>query len=1276
MRHLHKGGFYALILLSLCIPIKPLNESLATCPQTNCFTENPAPCALTSKPNGLKNLLEKLLPLATKDDAVSEAKTLNAHLINGHKRVPTLLIENAILELENILESHHLAIPDDEEVRQIASQLATCKELIKRAPRPPLVPGGSTGSVGGPNPSAGSTSGFELPADVNIVRDLHVGNNAGIDNDLTVGGDAIIDGILTILGGTQYGGDIILQPIAPDTSIAIRFNSNTGTEIARIYTPSTSTNGLVISTDGGVTENLCVQADGSTTVKDSSLTVENPSSSALINLNTTTPTLSEWQLISGAGGTDNLQLTEPGVGPRIQIDALPGKTTITNDLIITKNLFAGSTGNGGLTVSSTTAAGNTNLRIEGSLFAGITTGGLHVGNSPDTPSAKSLLVDGTTTAEGSAFVQGGVHVGGTSDPGAGNLLVDGTTTTPQTILTVNGVDVTATPGTDTLNLGTTNADLINLGHTGVTITLAGSTNFTDPLATLNSTGAALSAHDAGIQLKEGGVITGYLQTSPDRLKWLIKPPSAGAGIITVAPTTVDLVIDQGLTLADSPTFANLTLTNNGLINFRESLPGTNAVRLRAAPSLPLDYTLTFPADDGNLNQILSTDGTGTLSWVNFGSSVNAFVNGGNAFSAPAIIGTTDPKALAIITDSTTRIQIANTAGSGVVTATPAVSLASSLDLATSTVVNKGGNLFIHSNGDVSNTFAGYQAGNAIIGGSNDTGLGSQALFTTDSSLNTAIGYHTLRAATAPLSNEGTAIGSTALSSCTTGYSNSAAGFAALSSVTANSLNSAIGHNALSNATGTGNCAMGKSSLSAPTSSGDNNVALGSGAGNALTSGSNNILLGKNAGSALTAEFNVLCIGTPGIAATSNATYIRNIRNTIISAPAKAVGITSDNQLGTDFVTPLDATTLRIGGDATFNNPIRTQYHRTSYVYATSPGSYPASYFGFFYTNGDANSIGPTNLDRLNFSFNFRDTTPSGGPYSYYMTNPVLYGSSQITLGHYSGGGVGLDGGAIVIGTNVIGGTPLSRFEIYPDGTINLASTNIITSSNQRYIHSTSGLNFYAGKLAGASATSAGTNNTGVGYQALSSPSISTAFSNTCVGYNAGSQIAGPSNSNVCIGANAGSSITNSGANSIFIGSGCLGANGDFGIIRLGNPTNTTCELFRFSVNDLVLAGSKWPAGTTRVSHVVIVPGGAYAGTSDILSVSRVSGRPLGAWRIAFVPLSARAYVVATDEQAEPTILSEWIVTADTTNNATSVYTFDNVGVLQDRNVHVLIMGIN
>jgi hypothetical protein len=84
--------------------------------------------------------------------------------------------------------------------------------------------------------------------------------------------------------------------------------------------------------------------------------------------------------------------------------------------------------NGGLHVGGDSDPGDNNLEVDGTLLVtGLTktAGGVHIGGTSD-PGADNLEVDGTLLVTGLTKTAGGVHVGGTSDPGTDNLMVDGT----------------------------------------------------------------------------------------------------------------------------------------------------------------------------------------------------------------------------------------------------------------------------------------------------------------------------------------------------------------------------------------------------------------------------------------------------------------------------------------------------------------------------------------------------------------------------------------------------------------------------------------------------------------------------------------------------------------------------------------------------------------------------------------------------------------------------------------------------------------------------------
>jgi hypothetical protein len=142
-----------------------------------------------------------------------------------------------------------------------------------------------------------------------------------------------------------------------------------------------------------------------------------------------------------------------------------------------------------------------------------------------------------------------------------------------------------------------------------------------------------------------------------------------------------------------------------------------------------------------------------------------------------------------------------------------------------------------------NTAGGTQALDAAPAsfGSFSTAFGYQALFAnTTGGDNTATGAGALRSNTTSSFN--TATGAFALYHNTTGYANTITGYNALSTNTTGGYNTATGVHALrSNVIGSWNTALGH--LALENSTGGRNIAVGQGAGAALTSGNKNIYLG-------------------------------------------------------------------------------------------------------------------------------------------------------------------------------------------------------------------------------------------------------------------------------------------------------------------------------------------------------------------------------------------------------------------------------------------------
>jgi len=105
--------------------------------------------------------------------------------------------------------------------------------------------------------------------------------------------------------------------------------------------------------------------------------------------------------------------------------------------------------------------------------------------------------------------------------------------------------------------------------------------------------------------------------SANTVNWLDSTVSI-TGLSTTATGTV-------LTLSDSASTStvNLIIDNQKEIRFRETTAnGTNYVALKAPASLSADLTFTLPTADGTNGQVLSTNGSGVLSFITPASGIS------------------------------------------------------------------------------------------------------------------------------------------------------------------------------------------------------------------------------------------------------------------------------------------------------------------------------------------------------------------------------------------------------------------------------------------------------------------------------------------------------------------------------------------------------------------------------------------------------------------------------------------------------------------------------
>jgi hypothetical protein len=338
--------------------------------------------------------------------------------------------------------------------------------------------------------------------------------------------------------------------------------------------------------------------------------------------------------------------------------------------------------------------------------------------------------------------------------------------------------------------------------------------------------------------------------------------------------------------------------------------GANYVGFEA-PALTANQIWVLPIADGSANQVLKTNGSGTLDW--------ATVSGG----ASALDGLSDAKLAGA--DFTGGLSIGHNMTAATLNAAQYNTAigATALDALTSGDYNVAVGydaLSAISTGN-KNTAVGYAAGS--LGSSHNhynASLGYEAGQNTGNS-NVAVGYF----AGKWMGAANVAVGFNALTSGG-GGSSVGVGYAALSNNQGSS-NIAIGYNSLTtNSTGTRNNAIGTSSGKLVTdgvdnnifgyramyvmTSGDRNISIGNDSSYALSDGNDNLVIGYQAGYEITTGDNNLVIGNNAGRSTANGglgeiTTADNIislgNNTHTSSVIKVDWtVTSDKRDKTDF----------------------------------------------------------------------------------------------------------------------------------------------------------------------------------------------------------------------------------------------------------------------------------------------------------------------------------------------------------------------------------------
>jgi len=227
-------------------------------------------------------------------------------------------------------------------------------------------------------------------------------------------------------------------------------------------------------------------------------------------------------------------------------------------------------------------------------------------------------------------ITGGTITGNLEIGTAGNLSFEGAT--------ANGFETTIAvvdPTADrTITLPNISGTIITTGDTG-TVT-----------STMLLDGTIVNADIDASAAIEGSKIVAATTSVTGTVR-LSDSTSTTSSVLAATPTAVKAAYD--LAIAAFPS-AGGTLTGNVVLDnqvdarFREATAnGTNYVGFQAPASIPADVLWTLPTTDGTSAQVLSTNGSGTLSWATVGSG-DVTLSGAQTLTNktltdPAIIGT-------------------------------------------------------------------------------------------------------------------------------------------------------------------------------------------------------------------------------------------------------------------------------------------------------------------------------------------------------------------------------------------------------------------------------------------------------------------------------------------------------------------------------------------------------------------------------------------------------------------------------------------------------------
>ena len=463
--------------------------------------------------------------------------------------------------------------------------------------------GNITIAIADDNTITTTTGNLKLGAATNTVEVL---------NDLTTGGDISVGDDLTVVGNNVNLAQATVIGYSENNSRLNRLNirSTTGnTSGLRVQGPNTSTSSNSFVTaystsdlNNGRSINLNARADA--LANPYRITINSTTGGIVGNANGVLGFYDNATLISTINPAGILQSTD--LTTKAYVDAHPGTT---------------------YDIDATTTTGGANLNLNGSDSTTDTVkfaGGTNVTVTRTTANEITISSVDTDTK---------YNIDASSTTGGANFNLTGSDSTTDTVKFASGTNVTvAQTSANEITISSVDTDTkynIDASSTtgGANLNLTGSDSTTDTVKFANGTGVTVSqinANEMSIAIGQSvattdNVIFDTVQAttsiSTDNIFSITSPLAitsnqSGGGLVQITADDTSPGSDLGV-LSIDPTA--LTWTHTAGILVPGSVSGTWSYNINGTTSFP---NYTFPYADGAANQVLKTNGSGTVTWQN------------------------------------------------------------------------------------------------------------------------------------------------------------------------------------------------------------------------------------------------------------------------------------------------------------------------------------------------------------------------------------------------------------------------------------------------------------------------------------------------------------------------------------------------------------------------------------------------------------------------------------------------------------------------------------